>query len=103
MNATNLPDRPQRLPTGHATFSPVGPVKDHLHLFQVTPGIDADHALNKASELLAEVRELLLDAAMGAPLGGAKAWLTVHALESSKAIIDALLHEVTYPSNATQV
>ena len=84
------------LKTGHSAFTPVGPTHDQLRLFQVTEGIDAEHALSKASQLLAEVHELVLDAAMGEPLSGAKAWLTLHALESSKALVDALGHQVQF-------
>lgn len=64
-----------RLVTGHSTFNPIGPAHAPLHLFQVTPNIDAAPALSKASDLLAEIRELLLGAALGAPLKGAHAWL----------------------------
>ncbi|WP_263260600.1 DUF3077 domain-containing protein [Pseudomonas sp. RIT-PI-S] len=94
MHTSNYPNR---LLTGHATFSLA---KHRLHLFQLSKGIDANYALNKASELLAEVRELVLDAAMGTPLSGSKAWLTLHALESSKAIVDSVWYELRFPTNS---
>ena len=58
--------------------------------FSVRPGIDAEVALCKASDLLSIALEPVLGAAMGTPLEGNQAWLTHHALESAKAIIDAL-------------
>jgi hypothetical protein len=90
-----------QLVTGHVPFSPIGLAHAPLHLFHVTPNVDAAPALSKASDLLAEIRELLLDAALGAPLKGAQAWLMLHALESSKAIVDALHHGALYPSVET--
>lgn len=71
-----------QLVTGHAPFSPICPAHAPLHLFHVTPNVDAAPAL-------------------GAQLKGAQAWLMLHALESSKAIVDALHHGALYPSVET--
>lgn len=62
--------------------------------FSVRPGVDAEVALCKASDLLSIALEPVFDAAMGTPLKGNQAWLAHHALESAKAIIDALWAEL---------
>lgn len=62
--------------------------------FSVRQGVDAEVALCKASDLLSIALEPVLDAAMGTPLKDNQAWLAHHALESAKAIIDALWDEL---------
>lgn len=80
-----------RLVTTETAFSAVGPAAQKLTIFKVTDGIDAEHALEKASNLLDAILASIEDAAMGtAKLEGQPAWLTLHAAESTKAIIDAL-------------
>jgi hypothetical protein len=80
-----------RLATTENHFSPVGPAIEKLTMFKVTEGIDAEHALEKASNLLEIIVASIDDAAMGTTkLEGHHAWLALHAAESTKAIIDAL-------------
>ncbi|WP_426149915.1 DUF3077 domain-containing protein [Pseudomonas sp. DC3000-4b1] len=88
--------------TAHASFSLVGQVDKPCHIFQVTPGVQATQALHKASELMASVREMMIDAAVGMPFSEEKAGLTLHAVESCKAIIDALIHNLQFPRDASQ-
>lgn len=80
-----------RLVTTETAFAAVGTAAQKLTIFKVTDGIDAEHALEKASNLLEVIVASIEDAAMGtAKLEGHPAWLTLHAAESTKAIIDAL-------------
>lgn len=80
-----------RLITSEDDFGAVGPAAEKLKIFKVTAGIDAEHALEKASNLLEVIIGSIDDAAMGTnKLEGHHAWLTLHAAESTKAIIDAL-------------
>lgn len=80
-----------QLITSDTAFSPVGLASDELNMFHVSEGISAEAALEKASNLLESILCILDDAAMGqAKLEGHHAWLTLHATESAKAIIDAL-------------
>lgn len=79
------------LVTRETTFSPVGPAEEDLCIFKVNADISAENALEKASCLLQIVLHSIHDAAMGElKLEGHQAWLTHHAAESCKAIIDAL-------------
>ena len=64
----------------------VGP-KD---LLAVRPGVPAVMALEQASNLLSMIIEPILQAGDGHPLEGNRAYLIHHALESAKAIVDAV-------------
>lgn len=64
----------------------VGP-KD---LLAVRPGVPAAMALEQASNLLSMIIEPILEAGAGQPLEGTQAYLIHHALESAKAIVDAV-------------
>jgi hypothetical protein len=80
-----------RLVTTENDFSPVGVATQKLTIFIVKEGIDAEHALEKASNLLEMIVGSIEDAAMGmTKFDGHQAWLTLHAAETTKAIIDAL-------------
>ena len=80
-----------RLMTTEKEFGSVGPATEKLSIFKIAEGIDAEHALNKASDLLEIIVGSIEDAAMGTTkFDGQQAWLTLHAAESAKAIIDAL-------------
>lgn len=60
-------------------------------MFKVVEGIDAEYALEKISNLMELVVLSIEGAAMDATkLEGHNAWLTLHAAESAKAIIDSL-------------
>ena len=63
------------------------PLKD---LLAVRPGIPAAAALEQASNLLSMIIEPILAAGDGHPLEGNQAYLIHHALESAKAIVDAV-------------
>ncbi|WP_158541410.1 MULTISPECIES: DUF3077 domain-containing protein [unclassified Pseudomonas] len=77
--------------TTEKEFSAVGPATEKLKIFKVAEGIDAEHALNKASDLLEIIVDSIEDAAMGTvKFDGHSAWLALHAAESAKAIVDAL-------------
>lgn len=78
-------------------FGPVGPAAEKLTLFRVAEGIDAEHALEKASALLEIIVGSIEDAAMGTTrFDGQQAWLTLHAAETTKAIIDALWNTIQF-------
>ncbi|MCQ4280475.1 DUF3077 domain-containing protein [Pseudomonas stutzeri] len=64
----------------------VGP-KD---LLAVRPGVPLAMALEQASNLLSMIIEPILEAGDGHPLEGSRAYLIHHALESAKAIVDAV-------------
>jgi hypothetical protein len=79
------------LATTPYTFCTVGPAVKKLKIFSVNGKIEAEHALEKASNLLEMLVMSLDDAAMEVTkLEGQHAWLTLHAAESAKAIIDSL-------------
>jgi hypothetical protein len=59
-------------------------------LLAVRPGVPAAKALEQASNLLSMIIEPILEAGDGHPLEGNRAYLIHHALESAKAIIDAV-------------
>ena len=81
----------KRLATTEKNFCRAGPAQEKLSMFKVVEGIDAEHALEKASSLMEVVMLSIDDAAMGVTeLKGQHAWLVLHAVESAKAIIDAL-------------
>lgn len=81
----------RQLVTTETSFCPIGPVEKELRMFKVSADIDAESALEKASNLMQIVLQSIDDAAMGTvKLEGHQAWLTHHAAESCKAIIDAL-------------
>ena len=81
----------QRLVTTENDFCPVGPAQESLSIFRVVEGIDAEHALEKISNLMEVVVLSIESAAMSeTKLEGHTAWLTLHAAESVKAIIDSL-------------
>lgn len=65
----------------------VGP-KD---LLAVRPGVPAAMALEQASNLLSMILEPILEAGDGHSLEGNRAYLIHHALESAKAIVDAVI------------
>ena len=65
----------------------VSPLKD---LLAVRPGVPAAAALEQASNLLSMIIEPILAAGDGHPLEGNRAYLIHHALESAKAIVDAV-------------
>lgn len=65
----------------------VSPLKD---LLAVRPGVPAAAALEQASNLLSMIIEPILAAGDGYPLEGNQAYLIHHALESAKAIVDAV-------------
>ena len=75
-------------------FSEIGGQK----IFSVTPGINAEFALNKASDLLSCVADSIELAGMGTPLKGNQAWMACHTIESAKAIIDALWATLQFDS-----
>lgn len=63
------------------------PVAD---LLAVRQGVPMNSALEKASCLLSLLRDPLGDVGMGNPMDPNTAYLLLHALESAKAIIDAV-------------
>jgi hypothetical protein len=80
-----------RLTTSSKGFGLVGCVDKKTRLFNVTDGIDAEDALERASAMM----EAIMDGLEGAAMNNGKfdcshAWLTLHAAESVKAIIDGL-------------
>lgn len=80
-----------RLITTETVFGVIGPVSEKLSIFKVAPGLDAELALEKASNLLEVIVASIEDAAMQTTkFEGQQAWLTLHAAESTKAIVDAL-------------
>lgn len=72
-------------------FRSCGHVSKNQLLFSVAPGVDMADALNSASDLLDAVCDPIFAAGMEEePLKGNSAWLVLHAIESAKAVIDAL-------------
>nr|WP_048512602.1 DUF3077 domain-containing protein [[Pseudomonas] sp. BICA1-14] len=59
-------------------------------LMSVRPGVSAKTALDEASSLLSMLSDALSAAGEGVAIEGNQAYLMLHALESSKAIIDAV-------------
>lgn len=60
-------------------------------LMSVRPGVPAKDALEEASSLLSMLFDALSAAGEGVAIEGNQAYLMLHALESSKAIIDAVV------------
>ncbi|MGV8864751.1 MAG: DUF3077 domain-containing protein [Pseudomonas sp.] len=80
--------------TTEEKFSEIG----DQSIFSVTPGIDAETALTKASNLLSTITDSIELAGMGTPLEGNQAWMVLHSLESAKAVIDALWATLQFDS-----
>jgi hypothetical protein len=81
-----------KLTTSTKSFGGVGPAGDKITLFNITAGIDAELALDKASQLLELISISVESAAMcESKFDGPQAFLVLHSVETAKAIIDALL------------
>ena len=82
----------KRLTTTEVRFLSPAHAHKKQELFSVNPGVDAQNALNSASELILGVTGLLEDAAMGEkPIEGSNAFMLAHALESARASVVAVL------------
>ena len=82
----------KHLTTTTVHFSSLGQLSKKQDLFSVNPEVDAQDALNSASELILGVTGLLEDAAMGEkPIEGSNAFMLAHALESARASVVAVL------------
>lgn len=88
--------------SGHK-FRSCGHVNKKQQLFSVVPGVDLADALNSASDMIDMTLDSIHAAGMGdEPLQGNSAWLVLHALESAKAVIDALHDAAEYADTAAR-
>jgi hypothetical protein len=75
--------------TAENTFASCNPERDYL--FAVRPGVSASDALSEASCVLFMVKAELDSAAMGdSVISQNQAWLLFKAIESAKAVVDAV-------------